>query len=114
MAQPLTERECQVLRLICRGLANKEVAVELCISVKTVEYHVTNILGKLGVANRTQAVLVALEEDLLDSGDVPGHRGSEDAKDKGKPWVQTRVFPGDGRGILRYTGIEACRWKTGG
>jgi DNA-binding NarL/FixJ family response regulator len=81
VAQRLTDREYEVLRLMCRGLANKEVAVELCISVKTVEYHVANIMGKLGAANRTEAVLVALEEGLLDSGDLRGHRGSEDAKD---------------------------------
>jgi NarL family two-component system response regulator LiaR len=80
VAQRLTDREYQVLRLIWFGLGNKEIALELCISVKTVEYHVTNILGKLGVRNRTEAVVVALEEGLLDSGDVPGHRGSEDAK----------------------------------
>jgi DNA-binding NarL/FixJ family response regulator len=81
MAQRITDREYHVLRLICRGLANKEVAVELCISVKTVEYHVANIMGKLGAANRTEAVAAALEEGLLDSGDLRVHRGSEDAKD---------------------------------
>ncbi len=81
MAQRLTDREYQVLRLICFGLGNKEIALELCISVKTAEYHVTNILGKLGVANRTQAVVVALEEGLLDPADLGRHSRSEDGKD---------------------------------
>jgi DNA-binding NarL/FixJ family response regulator len=81
MGQPLTGRECEVLRMIFRGLANKEVAAELCISVKTVEYHVANILGKLEAANRTQAVVAALEQGLLDPGDMQGRHLSEDGKD---------------------------------
>jgi DNA-binding CsgD family transcriptional regulator len=81
MAQRLTGRECQVLRLMLRGMANKEIAVELCITVKTVEYHITNVLGKLGAANRTQAVLAALEQGLLDSRDLQGRHLSEDGKD---------------------------------
>jgi len=85
MAQPLTERESQVLRLMFCGLANREIAVELCISVKTVEYHVANILGKLGAANRTQAVVAALEQGLLDPADLEGHNGSENSKNQGNP-----------------------------
>lgn len=46
-------------------MANKEIARELDITVKTVEWHVTNILGKLGAVNRTQAVVMALERGLL-------------------------------------------------
>lgn len=81
MAQRLTDRECQVLTLMLRGMANKEIGVELCITVKTVEYHITNVLRKLGAANRTQAVLAALEQGLLDPGDLQGGHVSEDGKD---------------------------------
>jgi len=61
----LTGRERRILVLICRGMANKEIARELDITVKTVEWHVTNILGKLGAVNRTQAAVIALERGLL-------------------------------------------------
>jgi DNA-binding NarL/FixJ family response regulator len=52
----LTPREGEVLRLIRRGLSNKEIARELVLSVATVKHHVHNILGKLGVAGRGQAM----------------------------------------------------------
>jgi DNA-binding NarL/FixJ family response regulator len=81
MAQQLTDRERQVLRLMLHGMANKEIGVELCITVKTVEYHIANILAKMGVANRTQAVLGALEQGLLDSPDLQGRHLSEEGKD---------------------------------
>jgi two-component system, NarL family, response regulator LiaR len=55
----LSERELDVLRLLARGLANKEIARELSIAEKTVKSHVSSILGKLGVQSRTQAALYA-------------------------------------------------------
>jgi NarL family two-component system response regulator LiaR len=58
-SEPLTERENDVLRLLARGLANKEIARELQIGEKTVKTHVSNILAKLGVQSRTQAALQA-------------------------------------------------------
>ena len=58
-AEPLTDRETDVLRLLARGLANKEIARELQIGEKTVKTHVSNILAKLGVQSRTQAALQA-------------------------------------------------------
>ena len=66
---PLTEREMEVLRLIARGLTNQEIADKLVISERTVRTHVSNILEKLHLANRTQAALYALREGLstLDS-----------------------------------------------
>ena len=63
---PLTEREVDVLRLVARGLSNREVAKELVISERTVAAHVRSILGKLNLANRTQAALYALREGLAD------------------------------------------------
>ena len=62
--EALTERETDVLRLLARGLANKEIARELQIGEKTVKTHVSNILMKLGVQSRTQAALQATRMGL--------------------------------------------------
>ncbi len=62
----LTARELEVLRLIARGLPNKLIARELGVSEKTVKTHVSNVLGKLGVTDRTQAALYALRHGLVD------------------------------------------------
>ena len=61
---PLTPREREVLALIGRGMANKVIARELGLAEKTVKAHVSSILGKLGVADRTQAALYAVREGL--------------------------------------------------
>ncbi len=63
--ETLTERETDVLRLLARGKANKEVAQELSIGEKTVKTHVSNILAKLGVQSRTQAALHAVRIGLV-------------------------------------------------
>jgi len=63
---PLTPRELDVLRLIARGLPNREIGERLYISESTVRVHVRNILGKLHLANRTQAALYALQEGLAE------------------------------------------------
>jgi two-component system, NarL family, response regulator LiaR len=57
--ESLSERELDVLRLLARGHANKQIARELSIAEKTVKSHVSSILGKLGVQSRTQAALYA-------------------------------------------------------
>lgn len=59
--EPLTERERQVLRLVARGHSNKEIATLLDITERTARTHVSNILGKLDLASRTQAALWAIE-----------------------------------------------------
>jgi NarL family two-component system response regulator LiaR len=61
---PLSERELEVLKLVARGLTNQEIADRLVISEWTVRTHVRNILGKLHLANRTQAALYALREGI--------------------------------------------------
>ena len=63
--EPLTPREVQVLGLLADGLANKAIADRLGISDQTVKFHVAAILGKLGVANRTEAVRVAVRRGLI-------------------------------------------------
>jgi NarL family two-component system response regulator LiaR len=62
----LTPRERQVLELIGRGFANKRIALELHLSEKTVKTHVGHVLEKLGVADRTQAAVVAVRAGLVD------------------------------------------------
>lgn len=62
---PLSKREIQVLGLIVDGLSNKEISNKLCISELTVKSHVSNIIEKLDVVDRTQAAVVALKKNLL-------------------------------------------------
>jgi two-component system, NarL family, response regulator LiaR len=65
----LSERELGVLRLVANGLSNAEIAVSLFIGEKTVKSHVSNILAKLHLADRTQAAVLAWREGLLRPGD---------------------------------------------
>jgi NarL family two-component system response regulator LiaR len=61
----LTERETEVLALLGAGLSNADIAERLVVSVATVKFHVRNILSKLGVASRTEAVAQALQKNLI-------------------------------------------------
>ncbi len=63
--EPLTEREFEVLAMAAKGLSNKMIARELHLSDRTVQVHLSNIFGKLGVASRTEAVITALRRGLL-------------------------------------------------
>jgi DNA-binding NarL/FixJ family response regulator len=64
-AEPLTPREIQVLELLAEGLPNKAIAARLQISDQTVKFHVSSISGKLGAANRTDAVRRAVRRGLI-------------------------------------------------
>ncbi len=65
----LTEREREVLRLVARGMPNKEIAASLFISENTVKNHVRNILDKLQLHSRMEAAMFAVRENLLEPGD---------------------------------------------
>jgi DNA-binding NarL/FixJ family response regulator len=64
-AEELTEREVQVLRRIAEGLSNRDIGVQLGISESTVKTHVNRLLGKLGVTDRTKALVLALKRGLV-------------------------------------------------
>ena len=65
MTEPLTSRELQVLELLAEGLSNKSIAARLGISDQTVKFHVASVAGKLGAANRTDAVRLAVRRGLV-------------------------------------------------
>jgi LuxR family maltose regulon positive regulatory protein len=65
MAEPLTDREMEVLRLLAAGRSNQRIAHELVVALDTVKKHVTHLLGKLGAANRTEAVARARQLGLI-------------------------------------------------
>jgi NarL family two-component system response regulator LiaR len=62
----LSPREREVLNLVAQGLSNRQIADRLYISPSTVDFHVSNILGKLGVASRTEAVALAVQHGLVE------------------------------------------------
>jgi len=64
-AEPLTEREVEVLRIVAQGKSNQEIAEELVLSKATVRTHVKNVYGKLQVHKRSQAIAKARELKLL-------------------------------------------------
>ncbi len=64
--ESLTRREREVLSLVAQGMTNPQIAEQLVISTSTVQFHVHNILGKLGVGTRTEAVAMAIQSKLIE------------------------------------------------
>jgi len=65
LVEPLSEREREVLGLLAKGLTNPEIAARLFLSPNTIKVHARNLYGKLGVHNRTQAVVRARDLGIL-------------------------------------------------
>ena len=61
----LTNREREILALMVEGLSNKEIGERLTVSVSTIKFHISNVLSKLGVSSRTEAVSLALKQNLV-------------------------------------------------
>jgi len=71
LAEVLSKREVEVLRLATKGLSNQDIANELCLSLRTIQAHLGHIFNKLGVSSRTEAVVHALKEGWISFEDVP-------------------------------------------
>jgi len=69
--ETLSQRERDILRLATRGLSNKDIADQLCLSIRTVQGHLTHIFNKLQVSSRTEAVVRGLKEGWITLDDVP-------------------------------------------
>jgi NarL family two-component system response regulator LiaR len=69
-AQPLTDRETEVLRLAAKGQSNRQIADKLSLSMRTVQAHLRNVFNKLNVGSRTEAVISALKNGLLTFEDI--------------------------------------------
>jgi LuxR family transcriptional regulator, maltose regulon positive regulatory protein len=67
LVEPLSDREIEVLQLVAEGRSNQEIAARLYLSLRTIKFHTSNIYGKLGVKNRTEAVAKARDLGLLSS-----------------------------------------------
>ncbi len=65
LIEPLSDREIEIVKMMAAGASNKEIGATLFITEGTVKNHITSILGKLGVRDRTQAALKAKEMGLL-------------------------------------------------
>ena len=68
--EALTPREVEVLQIMARGARNRDIAQELVISERTVKIHVANVIAKLGVTNRTAAVVRAIDLNLIQNRDI--------------------------------------------
>jgi DNA-binding NarL/FixJ family response regulator len=69
----LTSREVEILRLVLAGYTNKGIAAEICISEKTVEFHLDNIYTKIGARTRLMAGIWAMQQGIeVESREVPG------------------------------------------
>lgn len=69
--EALSQREQEILKLATRGLSNREIADDLCLSIRTVQGHLTHIFNKLQVGSRTEAVVRGLKEGWITLDDIP-------------------------------------------
>ncbi|MCC6315502.1 MAG: response regulator transcription factor [Thermomicrobiales bacterium] len=81
-AAPLSRRETQILHLVARGQSNKEIAAGLGISDQTVKNNITSLLRKLGVQDRTQAVIYALRQGWIDAAEDEPARDADEAESR--------------------------------
>ncbi len=65
--EPLTPRECEVLQLLTEGLSNRDISERLFVTERTIKFHVSSILAKLGAANRTEAARIAIRHGIAGS-----------------------------------------------
>ena len=72
---PISDRELEILKLVARGMNNKEIARELTVSVPTVKAHLSNIFNKLAVSSRTEAIMKGISERLITLEDLPTDKG---------------------------------------
>lgn len=73
----LSDRESELLKLLATGMSNKEIADRLCLSLRTVKAHMSNIFTKMNVASRSEALVQALRSELLTLEDIKQERSSE-------------------------------------
>jgi len=71
LVEVLSKREIDVLKLATKGLSNQDIASELCLSLRTIQAHLSHIFNKLGVSSRTEAVVHALKEGWVNLDDIP-------------------------------------------
>ena len=74
----LSDREMEMLKLLATGMSNKEIAERLCLSLRTVKAHMSNIFTKMNVASRSEALVDALRKGLLTLEDIKQENSSED------------------------------------
>jgi DNA-binding CsgD family transcriptional regulator len=120
LAEPLTDRELQVLALLAAGIPSQQIARELVVTLETVKTHVSHILGKLGGANRTEAVARARAVGLLEQQDraflvpplrQPGGPAWRRARRRFPPHAPLRAMPS--AGCCLYRPGQECMAREG-
>ena len=110
----LTDRELDVLKLVAKGLSNREIAEELYISENTVKNHVRNILEKLQLHSRMEAVVYAMREKLLDVDDASQARALRRRSAKPSPprWTSSPTSAAGGAAPRAHRTRRGARAST--